>query len=218
MFYFFYNFQGFNQEVFLLINQLTTHFSIIACILQIFSYCFNITNFALVYFVLCIYFYVKLKRITDPILRSNKFWLIYTRMIPIGITYTIFGFTYFLLKFTVNLPRPFCSLDPSTFVTIADTKLERCLSSFPSSHAGLALLVCYFIWHYITSSQKIIAGAVVVIVAISRISLAMHYPADIIYSFLITALLIIIGNIIYRKLENNVIKCSGNIISRMINN
>lgn len=218
MFDFLYNFQGFNQEVFLLINQLTNHFSIIAYILQIFSYCFNITNFALTYFVLCLYFYIKLKCIKDPTLRSNRFWIIYNNMVMIGITYTIFCIIYAILKFTINLPRPFCSLPTDIFVTIANTEPERCLSSFPSSHTGLAMLACYYIWPYITYSQKIIACIVVIIVAISRITLAMHYPADIIYSFCITILLIMIGKRVYKNLENNIIRWSGNIISRMINN
>ena len=219
MFDFFYNFQGFNQEVFLAINQLTNHFSTIAYILQIFSYCFNLTNFALVYFVLCLYFYIQLRHTKDPDLRSSKFWIIYNNMVMIGITYTIFCITYAILKFTVNLPRPFCSLDPNIFVTIANTSLERCLSSFPSSHTGLAILVCYYTWPYTTTfSQKIIACMVVIIVAISRITLAMHYPADIIYSFFIAILLIIIGRIVYKNLENNLIKWVGKVISRVINN
>lgn len=217
MFDFFYNFQGFNQEAFLLINQLTNHSSIIAHILQIFSYCFNITNFALIYLVLYLYFYIKLLRIQDVSLRSKKFWLIYNNMAMVGITYTIFCITYATLKFTINLPRPFCSLYPDAFITIANTQHERCLSSFPSSHTGLAILVCYCIWPYIKYSQKIIACIVVIIVAISRIALAMHYPADIIYSFFITTALIIISRIIYKKLENNVVKSVGQIISRVLN-
>ena len=218
MFDFFYNFQGFNQEAFLLINQLTNYSSIIAHILQIFSYCFNIANFAIIYLALCLYFYLKLLRIEDVSLRSSKFWLIYNNMVMIGITYTIFCITYTILKFTINLPRPFCSLNPDTFLTIAAIEHERCLSSFPSSHTGLAILVCYCIWPYIKCSQKIIACMVVIIVVISRITLAMHYPADIIYSFFITISLIIISKIIYKNLENNVIKWFGRIISRMINN
>jgi membrane-associated phospholipid phosphatase len=59
---------------------------------------------------------------------------------------------------------------------------------------------------------------VVIIVAISRITLAMHYPADIIYSFFIAILLIIIGRIVYKNLENNLIKWVGKVISRVINN
>ncbi|WP_341749269.1 MULTISPECIES: phosphatase PAP2 family protein [unclassified Candidatus Tisiphia] len=209
MFELLYNFQGLNQEIFLWINGITNHFSIIAYILQIISYCFNITNFAIAYLIYCIYFYTQLKKIQDFNHRQSKFWAIYNKMVMIGIIYTIFGCIYALLKFSVNLPRPFCSLPINSFVTIANIELERCLSSFPSSHSGLALLVAYCIWSYITIRQKIIAILIVILVAISRITLAMHYPADIIYSFLITIIIIILGRIVFRIFANNLIKWLG---------
>ncbi len=209
MFELLYNFQGLNQEIFLWINRITNHFSIIAYILQIISYCFNISNFAIIYLIYCVYFYTQLKKIQDFNQRQIKFWSIYNKMVLIGIIYTIFGCTYAIFKFFVNLPRPFCLLPINSFVTIANIELERCLSSFPSSHSGLALLTAYFIWSYITMGQKIIALLVVILVAISRITLAMHYPADIIYSFLITIIIIILGRIVFRIFANNLIKWLG---------
>lgn len=217
MFELLYNFQGLNQEVFLWINRMTNHFSIIAYILQIISYCFNITNFAIAYLIHCVYFYIQLKKIHDFNHRQIKFWSIYNKMVMIGIIYTIFGCTYTLLKFFVNLPRPFCSLHINSFVTIANIELERCLSSFPSSHSGLALLTSYFIWSYITMRQKITALLIVLLVAISRITLAMHYPTDIIYSFFITIIIIIFGKIIFRIFANNLIKWLGNGIFKILN-
>ncbi|WP_375318617.1 phosphatase PAP2 family protein [Candidatus Tisiphia endosymbiont of Oplodontha viridula] len=216
MFELLYNFQGLNQEIFLWINRITNHFSIIAHVLQIISYCFNIANFAIAYLIYCVYFYIQLKKMQDFNQRHIKFWSIYNKMVLIGIIYTIFGCTYALLKFSVNLPRPFCSLPINSFVTIANIELERCLSSFPSSHSGLALLTTYFIWSYITMGQKIIALLIVLLVAISRITLAMHYPADIIYSFLITIIIIIVGRIVFRIFVNNLIKCLGNSIFKIL--
>ncbi|MDR0296630.1 MAG: phosphatase PAP2 family protein [Rickettsia sp.] len=217
MFELLYNFQGLNQEIFLWINRITNHFSIVAYILQIISYCFNITNFATVYLIYCIYFYTQLKKIQDFNQHQIKFWSIYNKMVLIGIIYAIFGCTYALLKFFVNLPRPFCSLPINSFVTIANIELERCLSSFPSSHSGLALLSTYFIWSYITMRQKIIALLIVILVTISRITLAMHYPADIIYSFLITIIIIIFGRIVFKIFANNLIKWLGKGLFKILN-
>jgi membrane-associated phospholipid phosphatase len=115
----------------------------------------------------------------------------------------------------LNFPRPFCSLPSNSFTVIANIDLERCESSFPSSHSGLALLVTYFIWSYITIRQKIISCFIVILVAISRITLAMHYPSDIIYSFLITIIIIFIGKIIYKIFANNLLKWFGKIIIRL---
>ncbi|WP_341748063.1 phosphatase PAP2 family protein [Candidatus Tisiphia endosymbiont of Dascillus cervinus] len=209
MFELLYNFHGLNQEIFLWINRITNHFSIIAYILQIISYCFNITNFAIVYFIYCGYFYIQLKKIQDFNQRQIKFWSIYNKMVMIGIIYAIFGCTYALFKFSVNIPRPFCSLPLNSFVTIAHVEVERCLSSFPSSHSGLALMVSYCIWPYITMWQKIIAFLIVLLVAVSRITLAMHYPADIIYSFLITIMIIVVSKMIFKIFTNNLIKWFG---------
>lgn len=212
MFELLYNFQGLNQAIFLYINQLTNHFSIIAAILQIISYCFNISNFAIFYIICCIYFYIQIKKIQDVNQAYLKFWPIYNKLILIGIIYTIFGFTYTILKFSINLPRPFCSLSQDSFITIINISLERCLSSFPSSHVGLALLVAYSIWSNITNIQKIIAILIVILVAISRISLAMHYPADLIWSLVITIMIIFVGKIVFKIFSNNLIKWFGEII------
>ncbi|MCC8417844.1 MAG: phosphatase PAP2 family protein [Rickettsia endosymbiont of Bryobia graminum] len=212
MFELLYNFQGLNQSIFLSINKLANHSSIIANILQIISYCFNISNFVIVYFIFCIYFYTQIKKTQDINQAYLKFWPIYNKIILIGIIYTIFGFTYAILKFSVNLSRPFCSLPLGSFITILDVSQERCLSSFPSSHVGLAVLVAYSIWSNITNIQKIMAVFVVTLVAISRISLAMHYPADIIWSFAITIIIIFIGKIIYKIFSNNLIKWFGEIV------
>lgn len=212
MFEFLYNFQNLNQEIFLWINKVTNYSSIMAYILQNISYCFNISNFAIIYIISSIYYYIQLAKIQDFNQRSSKFWIIYKEFMRIGIIYSIFGVIYAGLKFSVNLPRPFCSLPAGSFVTIADTQIERCLSSFPSSHSGLSLLVTYIIWPYLTIWQKFISCLIVLLTAISRITLAMHYPADIIYSYLITIIIIIIGKIIYQILENNLIEWFGKII------
>jgi len=212
MFEFLYNFQGLNQEIFLWFNKITNYYHIIAYILQNISYCFNITNFAIIYIIYCIYFYFKIKNIQDSQQRQIKFWLVYNKLVKTGIIYAIFGCTFAILKFSVNLPRPFCSFPPSSFITIANIELERCLSSFPSSHAGLALLVAYFIWSYIAIWQKIIVFAIICLVSISRLTLAMHYPADIIYSFLITIIVIITGKIVYKIFAKHLIKWFGTII------
>ncbi|WP_341763914.1 phosphatase PAP2 family protein [Candidatus Tisiphia endosymbiont of Beris chalybata] len=216
MFEFLYNFLGLNQEIFLYLNKITNYSNILVYILQIISYCFNISNFAIAYFIYSIYFYIRLKKIQDFGQFYIKFWPIYNRLFLLGIIYIIFGLTYTLLKFSVNLPRPFCSLPDHSFTTIADVSLERCLSSFPSSHAGLTLIVAYSIWSNITIPQKIVTALIMLLAALSRITLAMHYPADIIYSYIITAFIIIISKTIFRTFSNNLIKRIGEIIIKKL--
>lgn len=210
MFEFFYNFAGFNKQIFLIINH-ATNISILPRILQLISWPFGISNFAVYYAVLAVYFFLRLKKL-DSYSQEKEFWPFFNKMTRLGITYACFGFIYAALKFSINLPRPFCSLPASSFSSIINTEAERCLSSFPSAHTGLAIIITYFLWTYLRTSGKLTAIAVVTLVGISRMTLAMHYPADIIYSFFVAFIVIITGHIIYRVFENNIIKRIGEII------
>jgi membrane-associated phospholipid phosphatase len=46
----------------------------------------------------------------------------------------------------------------------------------------------------------------VITIAISRISLAMHYPADILYGAIIAYCVYLVSGYIYRLFEHNIIK------------
>ena len=212
MLYFLYNWGGINKTLFIYVNQLTNIY-LLPKILHLFSQIFFIGNFAFIYIILCINFYIKIKNSNN---KQFDFQHIYNKLVRIGIIYSFFGLTFSLLKFSINMPRPFCSLNAYDFITIADITRERCLSSFPSAHTGLALLVTYFLYPYLNNILKIIMLTVVLIVAISRITLAMHFPADIIYSLIVTFGVISIGNLIYLKLQNNIIKSIGNSIFQLI--
>jgi membrane-associated phospholipid phosphatase len=211
MFECFYSFYGLNEALFLIVNK-ATNFGIFPRVLQIISWVFSIANFSICYIALCLYHYTQLKQINDLNQRQIKFWYLYNEIVLAGIIYTIFGLIYAILKFSINLPRPFCSLESVNFTTIANIASERCLSSFPSAHTGLAFLVAYLLWKYFNLAQKIIAILIVMLVAISRISLAMHYPSDIIYSLVIVLFIIVAGDKAYMFFRDNIIQKIGTII------
>ena len=208
----FYGLLGFNKCLFVAINHLS-NFSALPHILQIISHIFLISNFAVCYILVCLYFYY---RTLKEKYKTEYFMPIYYELVRIGICYTLFGLTFAALKFSFNLPRPFCSLLPSEFITIADVTIERCLSSFPSAHTGLSILVSYCLWKYMGNNLKILSCLTIFLVAISRITLAMHYPMDIIYSALITALVILLSNYIYYILKHSLIKVIGKLILTFI--
>ena len=208
----FYNFFGLNEIIFTKLNYITNN-GTLPYILQVISSVFFIANFAVFYILTCLYFYFKAKKVTNI---EEYFTPIYNKLVLIGICYAIFGFTFAGLKFSVNMPRPFCSLTPSQFITIANIGFERCLSSFPSAHTGLSILVTYALWQHINNIIRIVFCIIITAVAISRITLAMHYPADIIYSALVTLLVIIIGNIIYKTLKPLIIDPAKKIIIKLI--
>jgi membrane-associated phospholipid phosphatase len=207
-----YNFFGINKEIFILVNKIT-NVGIIPTLLKISSQFFFIGNFAAYYLIICLYCYFKLKKRSNP---KIEFVPIYNQLVKAGTCYSLFGFAYAALKFGINLPRPFCSLTPSEFTTILDVTKERCLSSFPSAHTGLTILIAYYLWPYLTKYQKAIVLSLIVVVSISRITLAMHYPADIIYSILIASLIIFFSNKLVDYMQNIIVKPIGKIIADVL--
>ena len=197
----FYNFLGINKQLFFTINYYT-NISYIPTFLKYLSNIFFIANFAAIYVVICVYFYYKTHTTAN---KREYFTPIYYKLVKIGICYALFGCTFAALKFSINLPRPFCSLAFTEFTTIANITNERCLSSFPSAHTGLSLLVTYFLWSYINKYLKTLSCLITIAVAISRITLAMHYPADILYSALTTIIVIFAGNTLYTLLKKKFI-------------
>jgi membrane-associated phospholipid phosphatase len=126
------------------------------------------------------------------------------------------GLTFAGLKFSVNFARPFCSLPKDLFATIVDTELERCLSGFPSAHTGLSILIAYWLWPTLGKLGKINMVLVVITVALSRITLAMHYPADILYSIIVTVIVIKISTYCFCLFEKSTIKPLGHLLMRLL--
>lgn len=207
-----YDFFGFNKTIFIFVNHLT-NWDIIPNVFKMVSQLFFIGNFPIYYFIICFYCYFKLKKLPDP---KTNFTPVYNNLVKAGTCYALFGFTYAALKFGINLPRPFCSLSEAEFTTIIDITHERCLSSFPSAHTGLAIIIAYYLWPHLKNYQKIVMYLLIVAVAISRITLAMHYPADILYSAIITMILIPLSDKIVSSLQNKVIQPIGNLIFRVV--
>lgn len=216
-----YNFLGENKKLFILINKYT-NISFIAKVMDCITSFFSIYAFVLYYVVIFILAYYKIiKRYRQnqdkkALYECSK--SIYHSALNIGIIYIFFIVVYTILKFSVNLPRPFCSMAQDEFISIINSENIRCLSSFPSAHTAVSVLIVYCIWHYFPKKYliKYMSICLIIIVGVSRITLAMHYPADIIYSVPIMFVLIFIGNIFYKILQDN--KLSKYIHSFIYNN
>jgi membrane-associated phospholipid phosphatase len=209
---FFYDWWGINKELFIKINQ-CTNIHKLPVILQKLSDLFFIANFSVGYIIICIIFYFKIKNSTD---KENKFSIIYYELTRVGICYSLFGLTFAALKFSINLPRPFCSLPAAEFLTIANIDSERCLSSFPSAHTGLSIFVAYCLWPYVNNLLRFLLCFVILAVATSRLTLAMHYPADIFYSAIVATFVIVAGNYIHNFFYPRIIKPIRPLIFKLI--
>ncbi len=188
-----YDFYGYNESWFAYLNKLCSH-DLLQTIFYNLSKIFDIEHFAIYYLIAASFgFFMK----------PEAFSKYYDFMVRLGIGYACFGLLYALLKFTMNMPRPFCS--GIEFITIMDIAKERCWSSFPSSHTGLAMLLTLYLWPYIGIFTRLLFVLLISLVGISRIALAMHYPADIFYSLFIALLVYIIATAVYRLFQHNLI-------------
>ncbi len=195
-----YNLGGWNKEIFLFLNNFFNQdIAPLPELFKFISYGFSIYSFAIIYILICLFYCHRLLN-QEP--DFNKFQTNINQLLQIGTCYTLFVFSFALIKFTANMPRPYCSLDPSLFYTILDTTKERCLSSFPSAHTGIAIMAIY----YFPASAEIYYKALFYILAflaiLSRITLAMHYPADLLYTLVLTIFIIKINQVMFDQIKN----------------
>ncbi|MCP5369181.1 MAG: phosphatase PAP2 family protein [Rickettsiaceae bacterium] len=196
-----YNLADWNKTIFVFVNNfVNNNTGDFPYVLKIISHLFSIYSFAIIYILIClIYCYNLLKEKYN----FEQFHTSINLLLNIGTCYTVLVLTFTIIKFTANMPRPYCSLEQSLFYTILDTTKERCLSSFPSAHTGIALISMYYFpvnfkWQYRISFYLLALLAI-----LSRITLAMHYPADIIYTIILTSLIIKITQIVFNKIKNS---------------
>lgn len=102
----------------------------------------------------------------------------------------IAGILVKVLKSYSEMPRPYCSLDASLIRDFVVHKTAKCFRSFPSGHTAYTAAIVFSLWPIMSSLTKYIASIVLVLVCISRLSMAMHYPADVIGSLILTTIIV----------------------------
>lgn len=195
-----YNLGGWNKEIFLFLNNFFNQgIAPLPELLKLISYCFSIYSFAMIYILICLFY---CHRLLNQKPNFYKFQNTINQLLQIGTCYTLFVFSFALIKFTANMPRPYCSIDPELFYTILDTSKERCLSSFPSAHTGIAIMAIYYFPPSAEIYYKIPFYILAFLAILSRITLAMHYPADLLYTVILTIFIIKINQIIFDQVKN----------------
>ncbi|AVP87268.1 hypothetical protein phytr_3140 [Candidatus Phycorickettsia trachydisci] len=173
-----YDWLGLNEYLFTLLNSSLNH--------GLLSYFFYLISILFKEFVFLIYYaaFVVYQVNNLSAQTYEKYNKVFNKAVEIGSIYSSVMVFYTLIKYTVNFPRPYCSM--SNFISINNFAHERCLSSFPSAHTAMAIIVCWWVWPYVNRLGRILLIALVILVGLSRIALAMHYPADIIWSVVIS--------------------------------
>jgi membrane-associated phospholipid phosphatase len=87
------------------------------------------------------------------------------------------------LKAYLHMQRPFVAL-PEGSVNILDSirLAESPMASFPSGHSTFAMMMAASLWPVLNLPGKIIVCFYVLWVGISRVSIGVHFPADVILS------------------------------------
>ncbi len=199
----FYDLFGLNTELFLIINKIT-NYGYIPYLLKYLSSLFLFPLFVPYFIIICIYCLYQIKA-SQPEQKEREFHKYCLRLVSPGLCYSLFILTYASLKYYLNMPRPYCSLDQELFISIINFDGERCLSSFPSAHSALALIISFYLWPYLNKFAKLIAIVIIILVGLARVSLAMHYPMDVVYGILIGFITIFITKKIYNISKESII-------------
>lgn len=102
-----------------------------------------------------------------------------------------------LLKLLVQRPRPFL-VDPTIELIVKGPKSY----SFPSGHSCTIFAFAFTLFFSdVDKKWKLLAFAIGLLVAISRIYLQVHYPTDVLTGFFVGALAGVLGKIGIKHLE-----------------
>jgi membrane-associated phospholipid phosphatase len=100
----------------------------------------------------------------------------------------VFSIAYFLdsqligmLKPLLDFPRPPLALLPGTVHVVGEPEYHH---SLPSGHSSFAMLVVASLWPMFNRWVRVAGVFFVLWVGVSRISLGMHFPADVMAGFL----------------------------------
>jgi membrane-associated phospholipid phosphatase len=167
--------------------------------MEISCFFFNIQYFAVYYSIFLggyLYYFYNINNGHHIFLRTLQKFLI------AGFSYAFIGFLYAYLKYNVNLSRPICEGD---YITVVTKDSIRCLSSFPSGHSAIAILCAYSLWSFLPKIFKPVLVFMVVLICISRVALALHYPSDVFYSIMLSSSVIVIFSKIVGLMKQKII-------------
>jgi membrane-associated phospholipid phosphatase len=106
-----------------------------------------------------------------------------------SLAYWLDGVVLGFLKPYLDFPRPPLALPPGTLNIIGTAEFHH---SLPSGHSTFAMMVVASLWPVLRRGWRVAGACFVVWVGLSRISLGMHFPADVLAGFVLSLAVVLL--------------------------
>ena len=113
-----------------------------------------------------------------------------------SLAYFVEGYLITWLKLSLDYPRPPLALLPKSFHLIAKPEFHH---SLPSGHATFAMTLGASLWPLFGRNGRLLLAAFVLWVGVSRVSLGVHFPADVLAGYLIGLLVVLTSRLLLTR-------------------
>jgi membrane-associated phospholipid phosphatase len=175
----FYDWGGVNVWLFHAINNL--HFALLDRLMQLGTVLGDHRNFTLYISLVAL---MAVMEVASTPVQSPQYQAQATRWV---VTMAVFSFAYLLdgwvigaLKPLLDFPRPPLALPSGTVFVVGQPEYHH---SLPSGHSAFAMLVVASLWPVLNRDWRMLGAFFVIWVGLSRISLGVHFPADVLAGF-----------------------------------
>jgi membrane-associated phospholipid phosphatase len=117
-----------------------------------------------------------------------------------SLAYWLDGLLLGYLKPLLDFPRPPLALLPDTMHVIGNPEYHH---SLPSGHSSFAMTVVASLWAILSRRWRVVGVFFVLWVGISRVSLGMHFPADVLAGFLVSLVIVLLLKVVIQLLFPN---------------
>ncbi len=188
----FYDWHGLNEWLFLQINGLRGHSydQLMLFITQFGSY----KNFH--WWMLAITMFAGLSLLYRKLMKKGGLrahavmWLGVLVVLVVG--FAANGLMVRTVKDHFSYPRPYVALEADQVQQIQPQEADDALRSFPSGHMAFITFLMVSLWPVAPENRKWLLMVPIALIGWSRVSLGVHFPADVMWSLLLTGTLIVL--------------------------
>jgi len=126
---------------------------------------------------------------------SAKRWIAVIAVFSLA--YWLDGLLLGFIKPYLDFPRPPLALLPDTLHIVGTAEYHH---SLPSGHSTFAMMVVASLWPILSRNWRVAGVCFVLWVGLSRISLGMHFPADVVAGYLLSLAVVLLAYVAIQRL------------------